>query len=120
VSLVVADLDTIGKLIENSDAVVELRAVKDTPGFFLGMQPVEQADWAGELVDRIGHHLPSRRRWSRGLGHGRRSSWFAAVDKLCYGGGNERRLMVLSDRPRTEESLCNSEIGRFCFFNQLS
>ena len=53
VVLVLADSDTIGKLIENSDAVAELRAAKDTPSFFLGMQPLEQADWAGELVDRV-------------------------------------------------------------------
>lgn len=31
-----------------------------------------------------------------GLGRGRPSSWSAAIDKLCYGGGDERRLMVLS------------------------
>ena len=31
-----------------------------------------------------------------GLGRGRPSSWSAAVDKLCYGGGSERRLMVLA------------------------
>ena len=29
-----------------------------------------------------------------GLGRGRPSSWSAAVDKLCYGGGDQRRLMV--------------------------
>jgi hypothetical protein len=31
-----------------------------------------------------------------GLGRGRPSSWSAAVDQLCYGGGDRRRLMVLS------------------------
>jgi hypothetical protein len=31
-----------------------------------------------------------------GLGRGRPSSWSAAIDKLCYGGGDQRRLMVLS------------------------
>lgn len=31
-----------------------------------------------------------------GLGRGRPSSWSAAVDKLCYGGGDQRRLMVLA------------------------
>lgn len=211
VVLVLADLDTIGKVVENTDAVAELRAAKDTPSFFLGMQPFEQAAWAGELVDRIqqpsvlapavclldsgvtrdhpliapgldvadqhaydagwgvgdsafwtGHgtqmagvalygdlqaaltgtgvislrhrletvkilppqaqndpelygavtevgigkaelQAPHRRRVFAmavtseiGLGRGRPSSWSAAVDKLCYGGGNERRLMVLA------------------------
>lgn len=33
---------------------------------------------------------------SVGLGRGRPSSWSAAVDKLCYGGGDQRRLMVLA------------------------
>jgi hypothetical protein len=31
-----------------------------------------------------------------GLGRGRPSSWSAAIDQLCYGGGDRRRLMVLS------------------------
>lgn len=33
---------------------------------------------------------------SIGLGRGRPSSWSAAVDKLSYGGGDQRRLMVLA------------------------
>ena len=31
-----------------------------------------------------------------GLGRGRPSSWSAAIDQLCYGGGDQRRLMVLA------------------------
>jgi hypothetical protein len=31
-----------------------------------------------------------------GLGRGRPSSWSAAVDQLCYGAGDRRRLMVLA------------------------
>jgi len=31
-----------------------------------------------------------------GLGRGRPSSWSAAVDQLCYGGGDRRRLLVLA------------------------
>jgi hypothetical protein len=31
-----------------------------------------------------------------GLGRGRPSSWSAAVDQLCYGGGDRRRLVVLA------------------------
>ena len=33
---------------------------------------------------------------SVGLGRGRPSSWSAAVDQLCYGGGDHYRLMVLA------------------------
>ena len=53
-----------------------------------------------ELVER---KAPRRRRVicmavtsNVGLGRGRPSSWSAAVDQLCYGGGDRRRLMVLS------------------------
>lgn len=31
-----------------------------------------------------------------GLGRGRPSSWSSAIDKLCYGGGDRRRLMILA------------------------
>lgn len=31
-----------------------------------------------------------------GLGRGRPSSWSAAIDQLCYGGGDRRRLLVLA------------------------
>jgi Subtilase family len=31
-----------------------------------------------------------------GLGRGRPSSWSATIDQLCYGGGDRRRLIVLS------------------------
>lgn len=53
VVLALADTLTMNRLIANSDAVAELRAPKDTPTFFLEMPPVDQADWAGELVDRV-------------------------------------------------------------------
>ncbi|WP_337052576.1 S8 family serine peptidase [Pseudoxanthomonas sp. USHLN014] len=33
-----------------------------------------------------------------GIGRGRPSSWSAAIEQLCYGGGDRRRLMVLSAR----------------------
>jgi hypothetical protein len=48
-------------------------------------------------------HAPRRRRVfcmavtsDVGLGRGRPSSWSSAVDQLCYGGGDRRRLMVLA------------------------
>ena len=211
VVLALADTATMTRLVANTDAVAELRVPKDSPSFFLGMRPVEQAAWADDLADRAippgalapavclldsgctrGHPLiapgldpqdqhtyedawgvndssfwnghgtmmagvalyrdleaalstgemielthrletvkvlppnsqndpalygavtevgidkaeaaaPGRHRVfcmavtsSVGLGRGRPSSWSAAVDKLCYGGGDERRLMVLS------------------------
>lgn len=211
VILTLADEATMARLVENTDAVAELRLAKDTPTLFLEMRPIEQADWAGNLVDRVdppdalapaiclldsgatrlhpliepgldaadqhtyddawgvgdsaywnghgtsmsgvalygdleaalGHgdpvdlrhrletvkilppagqndpelygaitdtgirkaedKAPHRRRVfclavtsDVGLGRGRPSSWSAAVDQLCYGGGDRRRLMVLA------------------------
>lgn len=211
VVLALTDIASMARIVSNSDAIAELRAAKDTPSLFLDMRPVEQADWAGDLVGRVvpasplapaiclldsgatqahpliapgltpadqhaydpdwglgdsqywnGHgtmmagvalygdveaalstgdqialrhrletvkvlppngqndpelygavtevgigraeeHAPGRRRAfcmavtsSVGLGRGRPSSWSAAVDKLCYGGGDQRRLMVLA------------------------
>jgi len=211
VILALADEETMANLIDNSDAVAELRIAKDTPTLFLEMRPVDQADWAGNLVNRViapdaaapaiclldsgatrahlliepgldaddqhaydngwgvgdsaywnGHgtsmsgvalygdleaalshgdqvalwhrletvkilpptgqndpelygaitevgigkaeaQAPRRRRVfclavtsEVGLGRGRPSSWSAAIDQLCYGGGDRRRLMVLA------------------------
>jgi hypothetical protein len=211
VVLALAAPATMARLVLHSDAVAELRAPKDTPSFFLDMRPIEQAEWAGDLVGRLtgpgalapaicildsgatqghpliapglepvdqhaydpawgvadspfwnghgtmmagvalhgdveaalvtGRHLelshrletvkvlppsaqngpelygavtevgiskveaqaPRRRRVfclavtsSIGLGRGRPSSWSAAIDKLCYGGGDSRRLMILA------------------------
>ncbi len=211
VVLALADTARMARLVANTDAVAELRAPKDSPSFFLDMRPVEQADWAGDLVGRAqpagalapvvclldsgvtqGHPLiapgldpadqhayedawgvgdsafwsghgtmmagvalygdveaalvgggpvplnhrlemvkilppnaqndpelygavteigmskaeaqaPRRRRVfcmavssGIGLSRGRPSSWSATVDKLCYGGGDQRRLMVLA------------------------
>lgn len=211
VVLALADTARMARLVANTDAVAELRAPKDSPNFFLDMRPIEQADWAGDLADRVqpagplapvvclldsgvtqGHPLiapgldpadqhayedawgvgdsafwtghgtmmagvalygdleaalvgggpvplnhrletvkilppnaqndpelygavteigmgkaeaqaPRRRRVfcmavssGIGLGRGRPSSWSATVDKLSYGGGNQRRLMVLA------------------------
>jgi Subtilase family len=209
--LALATEEVMGRLVENTDAVAELRLAKDTPSLFLEMRPVEQADWAENLADRVegpdalapavcildsgatrshpliepsleatdqhtyddnwgvgdsaywnGHgtqmagvalygdleaalshrdnikllhrletvkilppagqndpelygaitgagiakaetHAPRRRRVfclavtsEVGLGRGRPSSWSAAIDQMCYGGGDCRRLMILA------------------------
>lgn len=54
-------------------------------------------------IARAEDHAPRRRRVfcmavtsDVGLGRGRPSSWSSAVDQLCYGGGDRRRLMVLA------------------------
>jgi hypothetical protein len=52
VVLALATEEVMGRLVENSDAVAELRLAKDTPTLFLEMRPVEQADWARDLADR--------------------------------------------------------------------
>ena len=52
VVLALADTATMARLVFNTDAIAELRAPKDSPSFFLDMRPLEQAEWAGDLVDR--------------------------------------------------------------------
>jgi hypothetical protein len=54
-------------------------------------------------IDRAESRAPRRRRTfcmavtsDVGLGRGRPSSWSAAVDQLCYGSGDRRRLMLLA------------------------
>ena len=53
VVLALGDTALMARLVANSDAVAELRAPKDRPSFFLDLKPVEQADWAGDLVGRV-------------------------------------------------------------------
>jgi hypothetical protein len=53
VVLALATEETIERLVENTDAVAELRLAKDTPTLFLEMRPVDQAEWARNLVDRV-------------------------------------------------------------------
>lgn len=53
VILALADEATMAAVVENTDAVAELRLAKDTPTLFLEMRPVEQADWVIDLVDRV-------------------------------------------------------------------
>jgi hypothetical protein len=53
VVLTLADEATMARLVENTDAVAELRIAKDTPTLFLEMRPVEQAEWAANLSERV-------------------------------------------------------------------
>lgn len=53
VVLALADEATMARLLDNTDAIAELRIAKDTPTLFLEMRPVEQTAWALDLADRI-------------------------------------------------------------------
>lgn len=53
VALVRATPVALGRMIANSDAIAELRLARDTPAIFMQMPSREQADWAGDLADRI-------------------------------------------------------------------
>lgn len=53
VVLALAAPEMLQVLIENTDAVAELRLAKDVPTLFLEMGPREQADWARDLAGRI-------------------------------------------------------------------
>jgi hypothetical protein len=53
VILALADSAMMGRLIQNSDAVAELRLSKDTPTRFLEMAAVDQADWVANLAARL-------------------------------------------------------------------
>ncbi len=84
------------------DLPVRLESVKILP-------PVGQNDpdlygaITGAAIDRVEAQAPRRDRVycmavtsDVCLGRGRPSSWSAAIDKLCYGGGDRRRLVVLT------------------------
>jgi hypothetical protein len=53
VALVRATPFALGRMIANSDAIAELRLARDTPAVFMQMPAREQAEWAGDLADRI-------------------------------------------------------------------
>jgi hypothetical protein len=51
--LVMSNVETMAQIINNSDAVAELRIAKDIPSVFLEMGAREQVDWAESLVERL-------------------------------------------------------------------
>jgi len=53
VVLALADEATMTRLVRNSDAVAELRAAKDTPAMFLGMDGADQREWTDEMLGRV-------------------------------------------------------------------
>ena len=53
VVLAYATLGEMRQIIDNTDAVAELRLARDTPSFFMKMTGVEQIEWSQELADRV-------------------------------------------------------------------
>ena len=53
VVLALADEATMARLVRNSDTVAELRAAKDTPAMFLGMDGAAQREWTDEILRRL-------------------------------------------------------------------
>lgn len=53
VVLVLANIESIDRLVAYSDVVAELRRAKDTPAFFLGLDGAEQREWSDEAVARV-------------------------------------------------------------------
>ena len=45
--------EIIGQIIENTDAIAEVRLARDTPAFFMGMDRTEQAIWSQELATKL-------------------------------------------------------------------
>lgn len=53
VVLACATVETLGRLVSNTDTVAELRLARDTPGFFIDMHRAEQGQWSDDLARRI-------------------------------------------------------------------
>ena len=45
--------EVIGQIIENTDAIAELRLYRDTPALFMEMEGAQQMAWSEELVSRL-------------------------------------------------------------------
>jgi hypothetical protein len=59
VVLALANIATMERLLQHSDAVAELRLAKDTPSLFLEMRAVDQEDWAANLASRVSQPAPT-------------------------------------------------------------
>ena len=53
VILALGDEAAIDRLLINTDAIAELRAAKDTPALFLGLNGGEQRAWSDDLIGRL-------------------------------------------------------------------
>lgn len=53
VTLALASVEMLDRLVAHSDVVAELRRAKDTPSFFMGLGGAEQRDWSDELLERV-------------------------------------------------------------------
>ena len=53
VILVCATAENLSRIVANTDAVVELRLARDTPGLFMAMDGAEQRLWSDDLAKRI-------------------------------------------------------------------
>lgn len=53
VVLVLANTESIDRLVSYSDVVAELRRAKDTPAFFMGLEGGEQREWSDEALARL-------------------------------------------------------------------
>jgi hypothetical protein len=53
VVLVLANIESIDRLVAHSDVVAELRRAKDTPAFFMGLEGGEQREWSDEALARL-------------------------------------------------------------------
>jgi hypothetical protein len=53
VILTLANLESMTRIINNSDVVAELRVAKDSPSFFLDMRSIEQEGWSRDLENRL-------------------------------------------------------------------
>jgi hypothetical protein len=53
VVLVCATTESLSRIVANTDAVVELRLARDTPGLFMAMDGAEQRQWSDDLAKRI-------------------------------------------------------------------
>lgn len=53
VVLVLANTESVDRLVAYSDVVAELRRAKDTPAFFMGLDGGEQREWSDETLARL-------------------------------------------------------------------
>lgn len=53
VVLVLANTESIDRLVAHSDVVAELRRAKDTPAFFMGLEGGQQREWSDEALARL-------------------------------------------------------------------